>query len=423
MEIMIDNPQKRWAQRILEKLEEDGHQARLAGGCVRDELIGRKPTDYDVATTALPEEVQNSLSQINAKIIPTGIEHGTVTAVRGQCVVEITTLRSDVSTDGRRATVEFSKSFEVDASRRDFTINALMMDLRGKIYDYFDGQKDINAKILRFVGEPDARIQEDYLRILRLVRFVSQLGFSVDPKSNDALSVHTNGVKTLSGERVWSEIKKTFVGDHAPDALELLQKSGLLTALFGQIGNDPKRIAAASAWSNPDKRILLWGRVAVFFTGPKSIKSWKIATKDRKEILSFVNSVAWLSNFTPTSRDKLGLDLDGLLGFDGVAGATVILQWLQSLDYHGVVHLTQHDFDRLICDAEKLEPLRTRLLPVSGDDLLEAAKIQNKNLKGKTIGILFRSLRARYYMGHWCSKIEGLRVLKTLLEDGEDEII
>ncbi len=418
---MEENSQKRWALRIIEQLESEGFKARFAGGCVRDELLGKTPHDYDVATTAKPEQVQTSLGKIKAKLIPTGIEHGTVTAVRGKSVAEITTLRADVSTDGRRATVAFTDSFEVDASRRDFTVNSMYMDRHGKVFDYFNGKKDIAANILRFVGEPEKRIKEDYLRVLRLFRFVSQHGFAVEASSLSAAKELAKGIDSLSGERVWSEVKKTLSGNHALIALELMHGAGLTAALFGVAGEDPKRVAAASAWKHENKEILLWGRAAVFFPTKQSLATWKMSAKERSEILSFVDSVAWLGNSAEFDRKKLGFALDETLGFESVVGSLDLMKWAESLDRLEVVQFLHLDFEWLKQNAKSLEPLRVKQLPVNGNEMLELAESLEIKVKGKSIGNLFRILRSGYYMGHWQSKIDGLRVLKTLLEDGEDE--
>ncbi len=297
------------------------------------------------------------------------------------------------------------------------------MDRHGVVFDYFDGRKDIENKTLRFVGKPSRRIEEDYLRILRLIRFVSQLGFKVEASSKEAIAELTSGLQNLSGERIWSEVQKTLLGSYAPQALELMFDSGITEALFGEFGGDKKRTAFASAWTHENQSILLWGRVAVFFPTKKSLETWKMTSKDKKEILSFVNSVSWLGKSTKFTKEKLGLELDELLGFESVVGAGDVLCWAQALEQHGLDSFSPVNFEELQRDIKTLEPLRTKHLPVDGNDILQAAKNLKIKVEGKSIGYLFRILRSGYYMGHWQSKIDGLRVLKTLLEDGEYETI
>lgn len=201
---------KKHAIQIIEKLEKDGFEARLAGGCVRDEVMGLTPNDYDIATTALPEKVEQLFSSPPYKSVPTGKEHGTITVVYKGSGFEITTLREDVNTDGRRAEVEFGSSFEKDSLRRDFTINALYEDKNGKIYDYHGGVDHIKEKVLTFVGEAEFRIKEDYLRILRYYRFSTRLGFYGSDNDLKAIKSLSNEIISLSKERVLSELTKIF---------------------------------------------------------------------------------------------------------------------------------------------------------------------------------------------------------------------
>lgn len=196
-------------------------ESRLVGGCVRDIISGKVSADLDIATTVLPQDICKVLEAHHIKAIPTGIKHGTITAILDQYTLEITTLRKDIECFGRHATVEFTDSWEEDASRRDFTINAMSMDLEGNIYDYFGGQKDLHNKLVRFVGDPDKRVQEDYLRILRYFRFYSYFGGdNIDQKSLLAATRHASQISTLSGERIRQEILKILTSTYALDAIK-----------------------------------------------------------------------------------------------------------------------------------------------------------------------------------------------------------
>jgi len=201
----------RLLQSILTKA---GYKTLAAGGFVRDHLLGREANDIDLATEALPEQVRAVLTANNIRVEDTGLKHGTVSAIIDKIPYEITTLRIDKKCLGREAEVEFVKSFEEDAKRRDFTINALFMNLEtGEIVDYVGGQEDLKKEILRFVGYPEDRIKEDYLRILRLFRFGSQLGFQIEPKaSQEAIKYLLYLVTYISTERIYAEMAKLIVG-------------------------------------------------------------------------------------------------------------------------------------------------------------------------------------------------------------------
>ena len=208
-------------------------RARLVGGCVRDALAGVDVHDIDLATPDAPDEVVRLLKRADIRAIPTGIAHGTVTALAFGESIEITTLRRDVETDGRHATVAFTDDWREDAARRDFTINAMSMTPDGTVYDYFDGAADLRAGVVRFVGEPVLRIREDYLRILRYFRFFARYNpAQADVAATAAIAAERPGLHQLSVERVWSEIGRILQA-HSPDrALGLMQRLGVLAELL-----------------------------------------------------------------------------------------------------------------------------------------------------------------------------------------------
>jgi tRNA nucleotidyltransferase/poly(A) polymerase len=219
MDVTAGARRYRDAIKALTSLVGAGHQARLAGGSVRDRLLGVEPKDYDVATTAKPHDVMRHFQAAGWRTVPTGLDHGTVTLVMPSGPVEITTLRVDVATDGRHADVAFGTSFEEDAARRDFTVNAMFEDEHGVVYDYHGGQADLAARTLRFVGEPAARIREDYLRIMRLFRFWSKLGFVPAAGTLDAVKAERQGLTRISQERISSELLQTLAGPHVDAAV------------------------------------------------------------------------------------------------------------------------------------------------------------------------------------------------------------
>lgn len=218
---------------IIDAIEEFGGEARLVGGCVRDSILQRDVHDIDLATNLLPNQTIKALKLRNIKTIPTGLKHGTITAVLNQRSFEITTLRHDVKCDGRHAKVEFTNNWQADASRRDFTFNALYADKHGHIYDYFGGIEDLKAQRLNFIGNAEDRIKEDYLRILRAFRFHAKI--CVGDLSDEILSVckkHSHMIQNLSGERIRDEILKLLECNDPFPTLKSMQESDVLQKII-----------------------------------------------------------------------------------------------------------------------------------------------------------------------------------------------
>lgn len=183
---------------------------RIVGGAVRDLLLCVTPKDFDLATTLLPVDVMDMLRGAGLTVLETGLQHGTVTALVDGEPHEITTLRVDTETDGRHATVVFTDDWKLDAERRDLTINAMSMDMKGEIHDYFGGMSDLDEGCARFVGDARERIEEDYLRILRYFRFVGVMGRASDAATLEVIMQTTDGLVGISGERIWMEMRKIF---------------------------------------------------------------------------------------------------------------------------------------------------------------------------------------------------------------------
>ena len=218
---------------VMNALSSGGGGARFVGGAVRNALLGRNVDDIDIATPLLPAEVIRRLQASRIKAVPTGIEHGTVTAITGGKSFEITTLRRDLETDGRHAVVAFSDSWEDDASRRDFTINALYSSLAGEVFDYFGGLADLEARRVRFVGDPVARIREDYLRVLRLFRFHAWYGRgAMDEQSRAAAREERGGLEKLSGERLQKETLRLLQAENPLPSLRVMADDLILAHLI-----------------------------------------------------------------------------------------------------------------------------------------------------------------------------------------------
>jgi poly(A) polymerase len=222
--------------RLLSVLNRDGEEARIVGGAVRNVLIGEPITEIDLATTALPAEIMRRAAAAGFKAVPTGIEHGTVTVVAAGRPFEVTTLREDVETFGRHANVRFGRDWKADAERRDFTVNALSLSADGRVHDYVGGLADLAARRIRFIGDPAARIAEDYLRILRFFRFHASYGHGApDPDGVHACIVARSGLDQLSRERVRMELLKLLVAPHAIATIAVMTEIGILVTVLGGV--------------------------------------------------------------------------------------------------------------------------------------------------------------------------------------------
>ena len=216
---------------LLAILNQDGEEARIAGGAVRNALMRESISDVDIATTALPQEVQKRAQAMGFKVAPTGIEHGTMTVVADGEAFEVTTLRADVKTDGRHAEVVFGRDWLADAQRRDFTINGLYADQSGNVIDLVGGLADLASRTLRFIGDAESRIREDHLRILRFFRFFAWYGNGrPDAEGLKACARLKDCVLKLSAERVWAELRKLLSAPDPSRALLWMRTAGVLSA-------------------------------------------------------------------------------------------------------------------------------------------------------------------------------------------------
>jgi len=219
--------------RIFALLNQEGEEVRVVGGAVRNSLMGKPVSDTDLATTWAPEQVVARAEAAGIRAVPTGIDHGTVTLVIDGRGFEITTLRHDAETDGRRAKVTFGRDWQIDAERRDFTINALYADQTGNIIDLVGGLEDIATRTVRFIGDADARIAEDYLRVLRYFRFFAHYGSGrPDAAALKACARARDSLAKLSSERVWKELKTLLKARDPGRALLWMRQSGVLSAVL-----------------------------------------------------------------------------------------------------------------------------------------------------------------------------------------------
>lgn len=258
------------AAQVLALLNDGGEEARVVGGAVRNALLGVAVGEIDIATTALPEEVVRRADANGIKCVPTGIDHGTVTLIVDGQPFEVTTLREDVETFGRKAKVAFGRDWRRDAERRDFTINALSVDADGTLHDEVGGLADIAARRVRFIGDPDRRIGEDYLRILRFFRFHAAYGEGgIDRDGYLACIRGREGLSDLSAERIRSELLKLLVAQRAHEAIVAMIDGGLLLRILGGVSYPAtleKMIAIERARGLAPHPMLRLGALAVAVT-------------------------------------------------------------------------------------------------------------------------------------------------------------
>jgi len=263
----------------LDKLfKRSGFDLRIVGGAVRDLALKKEPKDIDLATDATPQEMQKMFDRAMIKHIPTGIEHGTLTAIIDDEPYEITTLRADTETDGRHAEVEFVKSWEEDAKRRDLTYNAMSMDMDGNLFDYFDGMNDLQNKVSKFVGDAEQRITEDYLRILRYFRFQGRLSEPTWEKDTlQAIKKHAKGLSGVSAERIWAEMSKALSGQNVASIVSTMHKTGVAQV----IGLNVSNLSVIKDGGNPIIAL------AQLDNGVDIAKRWKMKNTDA-ELLGFL---------------------------------------------------------------------------------------------------------------------------------------
>src|SRR6202171_11961 len=292
------------AARVLALLNGNGEEARVVGGAVRNALLNIPTGDIDIATTALPDEVVRRAKAAGIKCVPTGIDHGTVTLVVDAQPCEVTTLREDTETYGRKAKVAFGRDWVRDAERRDFTINGLSVDAAGVVHDHVGGVDDILDKHVRFIGDPDRRITEDYLRILRFFRIHAAYGTGEPDRNGYLACIRLRaGLATLSAERVRMEMLQLVIADGAAGAVAAMADGGLLLPIFGGIGYTGPFAAMISA-----ERLLGLKPDAVRRLGALAVA----VTEDAKRVATRLR----LSNAETKALDSMGHRWWRLAGMD-----------------------------------------------------------------------------------------------------------
>ena len=355
---------------------------RLVGGAVRDLIIGKGVVDFDFATKLTPEESIKVITTDGFKAIPTGVKYGTVTALIGDLSFEITTLRSDENSDGRHPEAKFVKDYFGDAKRRDFTMNALYLDQNGEVFDYFDGIKDLQAGIVKFIGEPDQRIKEDYLRILRFFRFTAIYGAKIDEEGLAACLTNKSGMKILSSDRIREELIKFFNAEDSEFLLEVLSlmenkgiRQEILPVEFGV--NNLRLILDLEEQLEVEfsAKLLLF---TLIFNGDQDLKEvfakLNISNADKKYyyvLAQYIDSINQI--LTQKDLKKLSVYLEKELLLD-----LYLFKTAQNLPL-----LENINIDEIWQNIDFIDEYDPPIFPVNGDDLLklgfEGAKI------GKTL--------------------------------------
>lgn len=419
------------ARQALKILEAAGEKAMLAGGCVRDRLLNRQPKDFDIATTATPQLTTKVFKDQGYRVIPSGVEHGTVTVIMATGPIEITTLRRDVETDGRHAKVEFNgATFETDAARRDFTINSLFEDGAGLIHDFFGGKNDLRDRLLKFVGPPDQRIKEDYLRILRFFRFWARLGFKPDTSALDAISRNAAGLKNISQERITHEL------------LEILQCQDAASALVAMINSGVMKLILPESASFTNSQTIV-------FIDASSMTEVQRPWVQLCTLLGLTQNKIWTKPQIQTLCRRLKLSdrqtrllMEIIFGWQNLSELprqiADALNFVSSIEHHGPDYnlinffapiwtfLARHSQDNqrgetvswIVSMELTFGDRRREGLPLSGHDVSQVMP----NLSGPEFGHIMTKLKFAYYNGDWRTREEGLRLLAVLRESDKSSL-
>ncbi len=348
---------------VLSLLSENGHEAYIVGGSLRDAILGRAPADWDITTSALPEQTLAIFGREGYSVIPTGLKHGTVTVLCGDQPVEITTFRTDGEyTDSRHPEkVTFTKSIADDLSRRDFTVNAIAYAPEHGTVDLFGGREDIDRKLIRCVGDPKKRFSEDALRILRAFRFMSKLSFTIETETLLGAREMSRGLEKVSRERVYSELSGLLLGRIPGEALLLMAEAGILPHILSGYRDKYLPFAAEMNRLSPSLSLRL---AALLVKAPENkAGEWITSLKMSNEMKAEVRLLLEIKNITPprSPRDarafivrygelwSLALELWDILGIGAGTSKAILTK----------------------CSRERF-PRSIRELAVNGGDLLKA---------------------------------------------------
>lgn len=376
MEKFIPNKQ---FKKVFRAIEKHGGVLRFVGGAVRDALAGVEGYDYDLATDLSPDELMESCADEGIKTVPIGIKFGTLGVVVEGQTIEITSLRKDIKTDGRHAEVEFTDDWIEDASRRDLTINAVYADEKGNVFDYFNGIDDLKNGIVRFIGNPEQRIEEDYLRILRFFRFYSQFGKTpIDEKALKACIKNKDNLKTLSVERIRDELIKLAKTKNFAQTLKIMFDNGildyvmppsnnldklqLLMDMVNDLGIEPSVLRRLFILYNPDDHLA--GNLA---------NRMHLSKKHREYLMRLAKVECKADDF---STDNFLKEMIYRYGRDFCKDKLLITYAQEKENRENVSNILQ-----------KIDELEIPVFPVRGQDIISLATIPEK-----FVGVIIRSL-------------------------------
>ncbi len=371
-----------WAETrtLIKALTKHSEQIRFVGGCVRDAVLARPVQDVDLATSIKPDTVMGLLKAAGITVVPTGLKHGTVTAVIGRRNFEITTLRRDVHTDGRHADVLFTENWQEDASRRDFTMNALYLSFDGELTDFFKGSEDARAGRVCFIGDPDARIKEDYLRILRFFRFFAHYGKeAADERALAACGRHAHEMGRLSGERIQHEMLKLFSAVNPVPALLLMQKQMVLLAILSGTPDLAPLERLMTIERMTKEQAEAETRLAILLTGSSLemiADRWKLSGATQEILSRLLEFLPKITASLPIAQQKKLMRRIGLSPFKQL----VLMSWAKDKN----TALAREHFEPMLALADEWVP---PVFMISGKDLKKLGYAE-----GKQMGDMLRKL-------------------------------
>jgi len=355
-------------RKLIKAFSSDSKKLRFVGGAVRDFLLGIEVIDIDAATTLTPDLVQELLEKSGIRVIPTGIKHGTVTALVDGRNFEITTLRRDTACDGRHAQVEFTNDWREDAMRRDFTMNALYLGPDGELFDYVGGAEDLKQGIIRFIGDPKQRIKEDYLRILRFFRFYAYYGRKpLDLASLSACTESAPQINDLSGERIQIEMLKLLAAPNCFATLKLMQDNKITTHVFGF---DIKPRAEIEKLKSGELR-LAYLLLSAGIPAENALKNlsarWKLSNEFKKLLSILIGHINYITPNLDVAEQK------HLIRILGAEIFTSLVKLQIALD-------SQSAYDSML---ELATSWKIPVIPVTGADLIAKGISEGKELGQK----------------------------------------
>ncbi len=396
---------------VLKALGAPDTDVRFVGGCVRDAILGRPIKDIDLATPDLPETVIAKLEAAGLKAVPTGLSHGTITAVAEGRGFEVTTLRSDTACDGRHAAVEFTTDWQEDASRRDFTFNAMSLLPDGQVFDPFGGVADAEAGHVRFVGEPKDRIQEDYLRILRYFRFLASHGTAVpDPNTLKACENLRSGLAHLSAERVAGEFVKLLSTPNPLPSVQAMASTGVLNDLFpgARVAPDFEKLISQEGRFDASRQTdVFWLTRWIALMSESAAKAAAVMKFSAKHCRT-LETIISAAKTAPGSQNPPDLYQYLYKFVGGANGAEVALAGIRLASARVGDKAQEAGWSKFYEVVKDWTPVG---FPLTGKD------VQNTGVQqGPEIGYLLQSVKATWIdQGFKANKTELLRRLKTKL--------